>query len=112
MGGAEFSLKLPLRLLGHLCLSIGQVAVFTAPLKEATVSLVDTQGQRVQTSLRKHSDEYVCHPGYMSDAEPTQDNSLFLGSACLPLNLALSSPDGDRQEYHWSVFGLNLKSFP
>lgn len=77
MGRAELRLKLPWRLLRHLCLSIGQVEVFTAPLKKATVIFVGTQGQRVQTSLGKHSDEYVCHPGYMTDAEPTQDNSLF-----------------------------------
>lgn len=79
---AEPRLKLSVRQLGLLCLSIGQVEVCTAPLKEATVIPVGTQGQRVQTSLGKHSDECVYHPGYMTDAEPTQDNSLFLGSVC------------------------------
>lgn len=71
IGRAELRLKLSLRLLGHLCFSIGQVEVCTAPLKEATVIPMGTQGQRVQISLGKHSDEDVCHPGYMTDAKPT-----------------------------------------
>ena len=99
MGRAELRLKLSLRLLGHLCLSIGQVEVCTAPLKEVTVIPVGTQGRRAQTSLGKHSDEDVCHPGYMTDVKPTQDNSLLLGSVCLPLNLALSRPDREKHEY-------------